>query len=235
MNQDFVYATDDQIGTLPNLYIVADGMGGHRAGDFASRFTVTESVSMIKKEPNGTIRDTLLQTVQDVNGRLFKESNAHYEYYGCGTTIVAAVVEGDTLHVINVGDSRLYLLGAESGAQLEQVTVDHSLVEEMILAGSLDKKGARTHPEKNVITRAVGVEPTVEIDYFVRKLQQGELALLCSDGLCNMLEDEEMQAILQKPSTLEEKTRELVQTANDRGGNDNITAIVINTGEVVHG
>ncbi|MBD5472243.1 MAG: serine/threonine-protein phosphatase, partial [Lachnospiraceae bacterium] len=127
------------------------------------------------------------------------------------------------LQVANVGDSRLYIIGSE----IRQITTDHSLVEEMVRMGGIDRKDARNHPDKNIITRAIGALDTVEIDFFHEELKPGELVLLCSDGLTNMLEDEEIGAILKEPVSMEEKAQRLIEAANDNGGKDNITVIII--------
>ena len=142
---------------------------------------------------------------------------------GCGTTIVAATIEGDVLRTANVGDSRLYVIGGE----IRQITVDHSLVEEMVLAGSLDAKKARTHPDKNVITRAVGAEEYLDVDFFTTKLHEGEKILMCSDGLTNMVEDEQILQLIHEKGTLESKAKALVAAANRNGGTDNISIILI--------
>ena len=223
MNQDFVYASDERKGSLPNLYIVADGMGGHKAGDFASRYAVTETVRRIEEEKDTNIRDVIDISLHHVNEGLHRISLEREELEGCGTTIVIACISENTLHVANVGDSRLYIAGKNS---LRQITVDHSLVQEMVMNGTLSSERARTHPEKNVITRAIGAEDYLDIDFFTSDLHRGDLILMCSDGLTNMLEDEEILEILQRELPLEEKGRILVESANRSGGTDNISVIL---------
>ncbi len=161
MNQDFVFNSDKPVGNLPNLYIVADGMGGHKAGDYASRFSVQEMVKLVQEQESTSVREIIDLSLHTVNSRLHVISETNKDMRGCGTTFVCATAKENLLYAANVGDSRLYIAGEE----LRQVTVDHSLVEEMILAGSLDEAGARRHPEKNVITRAVGVEDYLDIDF----------------------------------------------------------------------
>ena len=136
MNQDFVFASDVPVGQLPNLYIVADGMGGHRAGDYASRYAVTQMVEQVKQQTSQNIRDILDVSLHNVNAGLHRTSRMVEAYRGCGTTMVLCVVAGSVLHAANVGDSRLYLAGKD----ITQITVDHSLVEEMVLSGTLDEK-----------------------------------------------------------------------------------------------
>ncbi|MDD6716270.1 MAG: Stp1/IreP family PP2C-type Ser/Thr phosphatase [Firmicutes bacterium] len=223
MNQDFVFNSDKPVGNLPNLYIVADGMGGHRAGDYASRFSVQEMVKLVQKQESTSVREIIDLSLHTVNSRLHVISETNKDMRGCGTTFVCATAKENLLYAANVGDSRLYIAGEE----LRQVTVDHSLVEEMILAGSLDEAGARRHPEKNVITRAVGVEDYLDIDFFTAELRRGELVLMCTDGLTNMLEDQDILQILRQGNTLEEKAAALVRAANGNGGTDNISVLLV--------
>ncbi|MDD3795273.1 MAG: Stp1/IreP family PP2C-type Ser/Thr phosphatase, partial [Lachnospiraceae bacterium] len=188
MNQDFVYASDQPIGRLSNLFIVADGMGGHNAGDLASRYTVEAMVDYIENAEETRPIPLLEAAVEAANKAVMEKSMADKSLEGMGTTVVAATVQDDCLYVANVGDSRLYLL--DDG--IEQITKDHSLVEEMVRAGELRRDEARNHPEKNIITRAVGVKTKVRTDFFDVALNEGDRFLLCSDGLTNMVEDTEI-------------------------------------------
>ncbi len=227
MNQDYVYSSDSAVGNLPNLYIVADGMGGHRAGDFASRFAVQETVLQIEDSDRYSMREIIDLALHNVNAALHRRSRMVAEYRGCGTTIVVACVRGNMLQVANVGDSRLYI----AGDKIRQVTVDHSLVEEMVLAGSLDANKARVHPDKNVITRAVGAESYIDVDFFACELHSGEIILMCTDGLTNMVEDEEILRIIRETQgTLKDKGEALIAAAKERGGTDNITVTLVDPG-----
>ncbi|WP_333652805.1 Stp1/IreP family PP2C-type Ser/Thr phosphatase [Lacrimispora sp.] len=222
-NQDYVYATTESVGALPNLFLVADGMGGHQAGDYASRYIVENLVEHIKKttEP-GTI-PLLKEGIQKINTMLYQESMKKAELTGMGTTLVAAVVDGTTMYVANVGDSRLYVVGN----RLKQITKDHSLVEEMVSLGQLER-GSRNYLEKkNIITRAVGTEDKLEIDFFEVSLEPGDYVLMCSDGLSNMLEAAEMEEIICSELELPEKAEKLITVANDNGGKDNIAVVLI--------
>ena len=142
---------------------------------------------------------------------------------GMGTTLVMATCLGKYLEVANVGDSRLYLVNED----IEQITVDHSLVEEMIRMGGIDRESARNHPDKNIITRAIGARDTVEADFFNLELRDGDIILLCSDGLTNMVKDDEIQRILKSGEGLKERAEALVRAANNNGGKDNISVIII--------
>ncbi len=226
VNQDYVYCNDNAVGLLPNLYIVADGMGGHKAGDFASRFSVNEFEKEIKEQKARTIIGSMEGAVRMVNEKLLKEAEAEPEYEGMGTTFVAASITEERLYVLNIGDSRLYRLN-ERGT-IRQITQDHSLVEEKILRGELDRKDAKNHPEKNVITRALGVMETVVPDFFEVELEAGDYILLCSDGLTNMVEDDTIRDIvLNYKTNLQEKAEQMVKLANENGGRDNISLILV--------
>ena len=161
--------------------------------------------------------------IKAANENLLRQAALEPSMWGMGTTVVAAVVAGDRLHIANVGDSRLYI----AGDALRQVTLDHSLVEEMVRKGKLDKEAARTHPDKNMITRAVGAVKEIEIDFFKERLREGDKVLLCSDGLTNMVEDDEIYRIITEQKDTKRIAERLVQEANRNGGKDNITVTVI--------
>lgn len=223
MNQDYVYCSDAPVGALPDLYIVADGMGGHRAGDYASRFSVEETVRQVRSSSEQVPREIIGKALRRVNSQLYFTSRHSEEMKGCGTTIVIAVVTGDELLCANVGDSRLYIVGET----IRQVTIDHSLVQEMIQAGSLTRDKARRHPDKNVITRAVGAENYIDVDFFRTRLYKGDILLMCTDGLTNMVEDARIHEIVRQSGTLEERARALIDEANAAGGADNVSVLLI--------
>lgn len=223
LNQDYVYVSEAPVGNLPNLFIVADGMGGHNAGDYASKC----AVETIVKEVRGSFEKNpvriLGKAIRIANDLIRRRAREDSSLFGMGTTVVAATCLGHYLQVANVGDSRLYIVGD----QVRQITRDHSLVEEMIRMGGIDREAARNHPDKNIITRAIGGLDTVEIDFFNEEVKPGELILMCSDGLSNMLEDEEIGRILKEHGSIEEKAQKLVDAANEQGGKDNIAVILI--------
>ena len=224
LNQDVVYSSELPVGNLPNLFIIADGMGGHKAGDFASRFAVDTICREVEHSAGRSPEEILQSAITVANTGIFELSNDNRDLEGMGTTVVAAVVYGDCLKVGNVGDSRLYIV---NGKNIRQITTDHSLVEEMIRMGGLDRESARTHPNKNIITRAVGVTSAVAADFYEVRLQEGDIILLCSDGLSNMLEDEEIRMIVNAQRDIMEKAEALVRAANQNGGRDNISLILI--------
>ncbi len=163
------------------------------------------------------------KAIRLANDQIRRRAKEDRSLYGMGTTVVAATCLGHYLQVANVGDSRLYIVNEE----VRQITRDHSLVEEMVRVGGIDREAARTHPDKNIITRAVGALDTLEIDFFSEELKAGDIVLICSDGLTNMLEDKEIGRILRERASLEEKAGKLVAAANDNGGKDNIAVILI--------
>ncbi|MDE7299401.1 MAG: Stp1/IreP family PP2C-type Ser/Thr phosphatase [Lachnospiraceae bacterium] len=193
INQDYVFCSETPVGRLPNLFIVADGMGGHRAGDFASRFAVEEFVRQLEQSGVKTVISSMEEALRQTNRGLLKEAQGRPELEGMGTTFVAATVMGSELYVANVGDSRLYLIDQK---KISQITQDHSLVEEMIRRGELRREEARFHPNKNVITRALGANVSIVPDFFEASVSPGDIVLLCSDGLSNMMDDEEMYRVI---------------------------------------
>ena len=231
VNQDYVFSCLEPVGNLPNLFIVADGMGGHQAGDFASSYSVKkflESVSLsLQKNPHKIFEDA----IRYANRELIEKSKVNPDLRGMGTTLVALTIIGEKAYVANVGDSRLYCMEEV----LTQITVDHSLVQEMIRIGELTQEDARLHPDKNIITRAVGAGKDIRADFFEFVITKETILLMCSDGLSNMVEDEQLAVLLKSAKTPEKIGKKLIETANRNGGKDNIAVIVINSdsGEVV--
>ena len=223
LNQDFVYSSDEPVGNLPNVYIVADGMGGHQAGDYASKCTVETMVREIRGCFEKSPIRILSKAIRIANDQVRKKAREDDSLLGMGTTVVVATCLGKYLQVANVGDSRLYIINDE----VRQITRDHSLVEEMVRMGGIAREEARNHPDKNIITRAIGARDTIEIDFFHEELKSGDIVLMCSDGLTNMLEDDEIGRILKGQGTIEERAEELIDAANQNGGRDNIAVIVI--------
>lgn len=223
-NQDSVYSSDTPIGNLPNLFLVADGMGGHAGGRYAS----SKAVATVLKEINELLIEQPVQilehAIQKANHQILEEASTMEHMTGMGTTMVAATVVDQVLYTANVGDSRLYIVNEN---RIRQITKDHSLVEEMIRIGELDREIAKHHPDKNVITRAIGAMDELKIDFFEIPVETGDTILMCSDGLSNMVDDSQIVAILTSQNHIKEKVEQLVQAANENGGEDNITVIVI--------
>ena len=223
-NQDCVFCEENAVGNFPNLFLVADGMGGHRAGDTASRMCIEEVVRYILSTDLQTPVSAFDHAVQTANLVIYEKSRSFEELSGMGTTLVGTTIVDQTAYIINVGDSRLYHL--RDG--IRQITVDHSLVEEMVKSGEIQKEEMRTHPNKNIITRALGTDTTVRPDCFEIEVQEGDVLLLCSDGLSNMLEDEEIEKIIKEHiSDMREAGERLVELANEAGGKDNISVVLV--------
>lgn len=225
LNEDYIYTSGQPIGALPNLFIVADGMGGHKAGDYASMHTVDRFVEVIRElgEEHG-VQDAINEAVTAANAYIYQRSRENSNLSGMGTTLVLASCIGNEAIVANIGDSRLYLVNDDA---MTQITRDHSLVEEMVTLGGIDREMARNHPDKNIITRAVGVKEEVAADFFEVDLTKGDKLLLCSDGLTNMLRDEEIHQIIQENKELEQAAKALIDAANENGGRDNIAVVLV--------
>lgn len=225
LNQDFFIASE----TRPHLFILCDGMGGHKSGDVASR-TAAESMETYIRLQSALDYDAkkaekvLKDAVSYANKMVYARAVQNPDYEGMGTTADVCMVDFDDVYIAHVGDSRVYLL---SEGRLSQLTRDHSLVGEMVEKGVITEEEARVHPKKNVITRAVGTNKTVEVDYINITLEKNDMLLMCSDGLSGMLSDAEIQNILQSTTSLDEMVDALIGEANQKGGKDNITAVLV--------
>lgn len=224
VNQDYVYVSDQPVGNLPNLFAVADGMGGHNAGDFASSFAVKIMVDAVKNDADYNPVKIIRHAIESANEELLKQAKKDKSLAGMGTTMVVTTIVGNYIYVANVGDSRLYLM---DHSKLQQITKDHSLVQEMVRLGELREEEARNHPDKNIITRALGAKNSVNVDFFDLMIEPGSQILMCSDGLSNMVTDQEMEEILQSHNSLQGKGEKLIDLANENGGKDNIAVILI--------
>ena len=163
------------------------------------------------------------EAVTEANKGVLEEAKANAEYEGMGTTMVACTLQKDTLYIANIGDSRLYIINDD----IKQITKDHSWVEEMVKKGELTESQARIHPQKNIITRALGIDEVVHADYFEIDVKPDDKILMCSDGLTNMVEDEDIEYIIRHSSSIEKAVENLVEKANENGGKDNITVILV--------
>ena len=226
VNQDYVFCCEHEIGRLPNLFIVADGMGGHNAGDYASKYSVEAVIDYIQNCEETTSISILNNAIQHANSLIRKKAEEDSSLEGMGTTFVSATVFDHRMIVANIGDSRLYVIGDS----ITQITRDHSLVEMMVENGEINPEEARIHPNKNIVTRAIGgTDDNALADFFEIDLHEGDIVLLCSDGLSNMLEDKDIfQIVKQYDSNLEKAAMELVDKANEQGGKDNIAIILMN-------
>ena len=201
-NQDFVYTHEQPVGNLPNLFVVADGMGGHRAGDYASRHTVENLVEAIEESSETDPIKILGNAITIANEKLLQAARDHKELTGMGTTLVACTIKGNYLYAANIGDSRLYLINR----RIRQISRDHSLVAEMVRVGEIRPDEAKRHPDRNVITRAIGITKEVNPDFFELKI---------------------IFRIVQSSRDIVEMVESLVKQANLNGGQDNIGVVMI--------
>ena len=223
-----------------NLFVVADGMGGHAGGEYASAIavsTVEEVVTDMQlqgdfsvegDDPVELARERVRYAIRLAGKRIFEKARQDSEFYGMGTTAVCLMVDGPNAYIAHVGDSRVYLV---RDGRAEQLTEDHSLVNEKIKAGLITAEEAKHHKMRNVITRSLGYQEDVEVDVQVRAVRRGDRFLLCSDGLCNYLELDEVAHYLRKYPP-QEAARRMIDHACERGGDDNITAVIARIEEV---
>lgn len=228
-NEDAFFVSTQMYGPLPNIYIVADGMGGHKGGAYASKAAISFLCEFLKAHANMHLESAdeialfLKRGIIHVNYQLFQKSKTDLAYKGMGTTLTLCTIKDHMLYVAHVGDSRLYTVNRE---QINQITKDHSLVQEMITKGYISDQEASGHPQRHIITRAVGTYEKIQVDTYTEPLDGVAYIFLCSDGITTMLNDDEIHAIIIKEKELETKVDELIMLANERGGEDNITVIL---------
>jgi len=214
---------EDSFLVVAPLYAVADGMGGHRGGEVASSLAL-ETVQQLFERQEGSLADQVAQA----NRAVYERSQSDRSVSGMGTTLTAALIDGDTVHLVHVGDSRAYLL---RDGQLTQITEDHTLVHRMVVEGEITPEEAETHPHRSILTRALGVDETVQVDEGDVQVASGDRLLLCTDGLTGMVPEDQIQEIMLAASDPQEAVERLVTVANRAGGIDNITAVVLDFGE----
>ena len=225
-NQDSLWtgAIDEDVA----LAIVCDGMGGHNAGSTASALTVSELAKRIKKgyrkvSRANFLRNLMMSSIEAANTIVYESAKENPQMEGRGTTCVAAIIENDVVYMINVGDSRAYVI---RGNEIQQITEDHSVVGNLIAQGKMTEEEAKYHPQRNVITRAVGIKDTVLADYYEFDIEKGDIILLCSDGLCGYCNEETMVKIVSEHD-IETAVNMLSDTALANGSTDNITVVLI--------
>jgi serine/threonine protein phosphatase PrpC len=225
---------EDAYWTGDSVFAVADGMGGHLAGEVASETAlepVAELDGRIFADGEEATR-ALRRAVDQANAMVARRAHDEPAFRGMGTTLTATMVEGRRLHLAHVGDSRAYLLRR---GELDQITDDHTLVQHLINEGQISKEEAQTHPQRSIITRAIGVAHEVEIDSFTIDLEQGDVVLLCSDGLTGVVTDDRIAETLKRFPDLERATDTLIDLANEAGGPDNITVLLLRYDETATG
>jgi protein phosphatase len=210
-----------------DLIIVADGMGGHNAGEVASRIAINSIAEYIGSSMAGASDIDAVKIIESAvsgaNNDIYMESLKNPDCSGMGTTVTAAMIKGDLLYFGHVGDSRAYILNK---GKLNKITNDHSLVAELVRNGTITEDEAMFHPQKNIITRALGTEGNVQVDTGSISIEEGDIIILCTDGLTNMLCDSQIEDILVRNDSTEKAAQELIESANALGGFDNITVAV---------
>lgn len=228
LNEDCFCIHGFEDGNERGFCILADGMGGHNAGEVASqsavKFIAERLKGVLDAPADAEIPAELTDAIERANDKVYRMSAESTAHSGMGTTVVAAYIDGGAVYVANVGDSRAYVVKSDG---MDQITTDHSVVEELVKSGTITHEEARVHPQRNIITRAVGTEPSIRTDVFECECSSGDVLLLCSDGLSTMLKDDEIEAIIKREETLEKTVCNLVDAAKERGGLDNITVICI--------
>lgn len=228
---------EDRVGVFKNhsgnyIAIVADGMGGHNAGDVASEMTLTklqEAWEQTEEFSTPELAEAwLTEQITKINTLIFEHAQENKACEGMGTTIVAAICTTTFTTIAHIGDSRCYML---NDLGFNQLTEDHSLVNELVRSGEISQEEAERHPRKNMLLRALGTDASIQIDLKTITFEYNDLLLLCSDGLSNKVSKEEIATILSQAKELEEKAAALIQLANDNGGEDNITLIIVNNEE----
>ncbi len=225
-NQDFCLAGEFADGVT--WAVVCDGMGGATGGNVASETaarTISEKINFGYHEGmnDNSLKHLIISAIEAANATVFSRAKNNDSLNGMGTTVVLSIIRDDSLYIANVGDSRIYVVTKDS---INQLTVDHSVVQLMIDNGEITAEEAKDHPQKNVITRALGVEETVRIDYNQEVYNEGDIILLCSDGLTNYVDDKTILEICNKTDKYS-LADELVQVANTNGGGDNVTVITV--------
>jgi protein phosphatase len=218
------------LGMRGRLWAVADGMGGHSAGQIASEAALKALVRSYYAESSLGVEEAIKEALSDANALIHAAAKQFEAAGNMGTTAVAAVVCGDQLTVAHIGDSRAYLL--REGEPLRQMTADHSWVEEMVRRGAMTREDAENSPHRNIITRSVGIVEEVEADVVTETLRVGDTVLLCSDGLTGHIDGADLEAVLRKSDTPSRQALDLIDAANDAGGRDNITAVVLTVREI---
>jgi protein phosphatase len=229
LNEDYCgYFYDNNVDLA--LFVLADGMGGHNAGEVASKLTGENIIKCIAEkyssldDPDNNMIDMIDASIQNTNNLVYGMADQNSRLLGMGTTLVLLALSGDKGYIANIGDSRAYLI---DDLHINQLTTDHSYIEELVREGSISKEEARIHPKRNQITRAIGVGSEVVADYVTIDIKQETILLLCSDGLTNSIDENEIQQVVVSSESAEEASQRLLEMANQRGGYDNISVIVV--------
>lgn len=224
VNQDTIFVSIEPVGPLPNLFIVADGMGGHNGGDIASQTAIAHFCDYIQSSGQklaSGILDIMTSAALVANAKVLCQAKSTPELSGMGTTLTACTIHDGKCNIIHIGDSRAYIITSED---ITQLTQDHSYVNEMVKAGQITEDEAREHPKRNVLTRVLGVNPDMSADGHIVDVAPGSVILLCSDGLYNMVPEDEIKSLINESK---EPAEALIAAANEGGGLDNISAVIV--------
>ena len=223
-NEDSIAVYNKKMGVLPNLYIVADGMGGHNAGEVASRRAIDFFVEFIINRIDLSPINIMEQGVQYANDNVYQMSITKSGYLGMGTTFTACTIIDGCMYYAHVGDSRMYLVDK---IEMKQISEDHTYINEMLKTGSITKEESLVHPKRNMLTRALGTEEYIVVDTGIVTNIKDFTVLMCSDGLTGLVSDEEIYKLMLKEMNSEDKARKLIELANENGGTDNVSVIIL--------
>ena len=228
LNEDNFIICGFDDGKPKGIAVLADGMGGHNAGEVASakaaELIALDLVGRLDEPDERKVNQNMASAIDFANSEIYRMSLHNREQAGMGTTLVVSLVKDGKVKIANIGDSRAYVVTEK---KIRKITVDHSVVEELVKSGSITPEEARNHPDKNIITRAVGTEEYVDADFYEYSPVGGETILMCSDGLYEMVTDKEIRNIVNKYEDLKEAVKALIDAANGNGGVDNITVVAL--------
>jgi protein phosphatase len=227
VNEDSFFVNTDY-ENLPDIFIIADGMGGHNAGEIASKTAAEFTGEVLVNTPGALIDEdnietNIIEAMEKANQKVFEMSKSKSENSGMGTTLIVSILLGKKLYIGHIGDSRVYLIRDN---KINKITSDHSLVEELLRSGTLTKEEAENHPKKNIITRAIGCSLVIDVDTYKQDVKEGDTILMCTDGLTNMVNESEIKNIIEKETDVDIASENLIKAANKNGGEDNITVIL---------
>lgn len=225
-NQDNIFISNEKIGCLENLYIIADGMGGYKAGDVASKRAIEFFIEAIEEgemEENDVL-DLMISSASYANNEIYELAKANKEYENMGTTFLAITIKNDKIYIVHIGDCRLY--GIRNN-KIVQMTTDHTYAMDLFKAGIISKEDAETAKEASILTRALGTNRNIEADALFCDIYLNDIFIMCSDGLNTMVSNEAIKEIAELPISTDEKVKKMIDKANENGGKDNIAIIII--------
>jgi len=230
-NQDAIFYCNEKVGPFPNLFAVADGMGGHKAGEVASHLALAEFTTHIQNFrakdfiPKENFLDVFIEAAQVASAKVLEQAASDENMQGMGTTLSACTITPDTIYTVHIGDSRIYVITPQS---IKQITKDHTYVNELVKTKHITAEEARTHPRRHVLTKVLGTQEHLDADCDIFAVGGTTAVLLCSDGLTNMVDDETIRKIATGGGYVADRTKRLIDEANKNGGQDNISVVLVN-------